>query len=97
MSKTRLDSLDKLWPGEGPAPRPPSLEGIGAQPGFRPPPSRAEIRADETTRIAREIMEAEAEKRRANMARLDKARRDRAAEIAAQAGPAASPKAKRRG
>lgn len=100
MNKTRLDALERLWPGEGPAPRPPSVEGVGAQPGFRPAPSRSEIRADETTRIAREITDAEADKRRANMARLDKARREREAEEAALAAltpPKARPRSKRSG
>ncbi len=94
------DTIESLWPGDGPAPRPPSLVGVGERPGFRPPRSRSELRADETTRVAREIMDAEAEKRRANLARLDKARREREAEqaaLAAVAPPKPKPKTRRRG
>lgn len=97
MTRTRPDTFESLWPGEEPAPRPPSLEGVGERPGFRPPRSRAEIRADETTRVAREIIEAETEKRQANIARLDRARRTHEAEQAALAPPEPPKKARRRG
>lgn len=78
-------TIDSLWPGDSPAPRPPSTEGMGAAPGFRPPRSSSEARAEETTRVAREMMDAETEKRHAKTSMLKQARLEKEAAEKAEA------------
>ena len=87
------ETIDNLWPGDSPAPRPPSTEGIGAAPGHRPPRTSAEARAVETTRVAREMMDGETEKRHAKTALLRQARLEK--EAAEQAQAAAEPPKKK--
>jgi hypothetical protein len=90
----RKDMLEGLWPG---APQP-SIEGMGAAPGFRPARSPAEARAEETTRVAREMTDTAAEKRHAKTAELKQARLDKQAvtdaeaQVEAEAEAAAKPK-----
>ena len=79
------ETIDELWPGDSPAPRPPSTEGMGAAPGFRPPRTSAEAKAEETTRVAREMMDAETEQRLTKTASLRRAREERQAAEQAQA------------
>ena len=79
------ETIDELWPGDSPAPRPPSPKGMGAAPGQRPPRTSAEARAEETTRVAREMMDGETEKRHAKTALLRQARLDKEAAEKAQA------------
>ena len=67
---TRRTMMESLWPE---APRP-STEGLGAPAGFRPARTPAETRAEETTRVAREMTDAEAERRQARTAELRRAR-----------------------
>lgn len=86
---TRKDMFDSLWPG---APQP-STAGLGASPGFRPARSPSEARAEETTRVAREMTDTAAEQRHARTARLKQARLEREA-AEASAAPAPKPKPK---
>jgi hypothetical protein len=93
----RKDMLEGLWPG---APQP-SIEGMGAAPGFRPARSPAEARAEETTRVAREMTDTAAEKRHAKTAELKQARLDKQAvtdaeaQVEAEAKAAAKPRKSR--
>lgn len=88
---TRKHLFDDLWPG---APQP-SIDGLGASPGFRPARSPSEARAEETTRVAREMTDSAAEQRHARTARLKQARLEKeAAEASAAPAPKAKAKAK---
>lgn len=94
MTKFLEEAIDNLWPKDEPAPRPPSTAGIGASPGFRPPSSKWELRAEETTRVAREMTGADTEKRHADTSRLRRARLER--EAAEKALAALAPAKKKR-
>lgn len=85
----RKDMLEGLWPG---APQP-SIEGLGAAAGFRPASSPAEARAEQTTRVAREMIDTATEKRHAKMAELKQARLERQAVTDAEARAEAEAKA----
>jgi hypothetical protein len=88
---TRKDMFDNLWPG---APQP-SIDGLGASPGFRPARSSSEARAEDTTRVAREMTDSAAEQRHARTARLKQARLEReAAEASVVPAPKVKAKAK---
>lgn len=87
------DALDQLWPGDVPPDLPSPAEGLGAPAGFRPPRTPAETRADETTRVAREMIDAVVEERQAKTARLRRARLEKEAQKAAEPTP---PKTRRK-
>ena len=86
---SRKTMMESLWPE---APRP-STEGLGAMPGFRPARTPAETRAEETTRVAREMTDAETERRQARTAELRRARL--AKEAAADVAPPVKAKRKK--
>jgi hypothetical protein len=89
------DNIDRLWPGHGLPERPASVEGLGAAPGFRPRSTPAEMKAEETTRVAREATEADAQARLTKTERLRRMRLEK--EEAARAEAAlATPKKKRK-
>ena len=85
----RKDMLEGLWPG---APQP-SIEGMGERPGFRPARSPSEARAEETTRVAKEMIDTAAEKRQAKIAELKQARLEKQAVTDAEALAEAEAKA----
>ena len=87
----------KEWFGPVWPPEPPTRPGVGAAPGFRPPRTPAEMRAEETTRVAREMTDAQAAVRHAKMAQLREARLAREAEAEAMAKAVPPPKRARRG
>jgi hypothetical protein len=94
MTRTKTDgiqdTINMLFP-EGSSPRhQPSIEGLGAKAGFRPTKSRFEAKADETTRMVREMTDQATEQRQAKTvalraARLQKESEDREAAAAAPA------------
>lgn len=88
------DSIEQLWPGERLPDLPNPAEGLGAPPGFRPRPTPAEVKAAETTRVAREATEAQAEARQAKTARLRQMRIEK--EEAERAAAALLPSKKKR-
>lgn len=88
------ETLDSLWSSEAPSLRPRSVQSLGAAPGFRPARSPAEARAEETTRVARELIDAAADARRLKIAQLRDARLQKEADEKALAPPPA-PKKKR--
>ncbi len=78
------DTINLLFSKGSDPDRQPSIKGIGANPGFKPTSTRFEARADETTRVVREITDTAAEERQAKTAvlraaRLRKEAEDRAA------------------
>ena len=82
MTKPRPDASDAGWLERfmsGPK------TGGGAAPGVRPPSSPSERKADERTRLVREMTDAATEKRQATTARLKAARLSKEAEDRAQA------------
>ena len=89
---SRTDDLHPLWfeslSGERPA-------AIAAVPPHRRVLTPAEVKARETTRVAREFTDAEAEQRQAQVARLKQARLEKEAQEEA-AKAAERPKAKRK-
>lgn len=82
------DTIESLWPGESPPPQSASMAGVGAEPGFRPKQTPSEARADETTRVSREITDAAAETRREKTGRLRQARLEREAQDQPRRAPA---------
>ncbi|MBP1805214.1 hypothetical protein [Rubellimicrobium aerolatum] len=85
-----IDStLDALFRHEASQARP-AAASQGAEPGFRPPPSRSEAKADETTRAVRAMTEAAAETRAVATARLREARKAKEAQARAEAEAAAA-------
>ena len=86
------DSIDRLWPGRGLPERPASVEGMGAEPGFRPRSTPAEMKAEETTRVAREATDADARTRAAKTERLRQMRLEREEAARAEAALAAPKK-----
>ena len=78
-------SIDRLFSKDSALNRRPSIEGLGARPGFKPTNTRFEARADETTRLVREITDAAAEQRQAKTSVLRAARLQKEAEDQAAA------------
>lgn len=78
MNRAKTDpiqnTIDLLFSKGSPQSRQPSMDGLGARPGFKPTASRFELRADETTRLVREITDTAAEQRHAKVAILRAAR-----------------------
>ncbi len=79
------DTIDLLFSKGSGRNRQPSIEGLGAKPGFKPTSNRFEARADETTRMVREITDTAAEQRQAKTAVLRAARLQKEAEVRAAA------------
>ncbi len=84
------DTINLLFSKGSDPDRQPSIKGIGANPGFKPTSTRFEARADETTRVVREITDTAAEERQAKTAVLRAARLRKEAEDRAAAAAAAA-------
>ena len=89
------DTIDLLFSKGSGRNLQPSIEGLGARPGFKPSSTRFEARADETTRIVRESTNTAAEERQAKTATLRAARLQREADARTAAAPAPVKKATR--
>ena len=74
------DTIDLLFSKGSGRNRQPSIEGLGAKPGFKPTSNRFEARADETTRLVREITDTATEQRQLKTAVLRAARLRKEAE-----------------
>lgn len=81
-------ALTMLWPD---MPAHAAKPGVGAAPGIRPSRTPSELKADETTRVAREATHAAAETRHALTARLRRARLEREAHEKARVALAPPP------
>jgi hypothetical protein len=57
------DTIDMLFSKNSAHSRQPSIAGVGAKAGFKPMSTRFEARADETTRLVREIIDTAADQR----------------------------------
>ena len=83
-----LDSFLDFWPPEPD----PSLRGPEARANAGPAPTPAMRRAEETNRVARESIDADTDKRVAQVAKLKAARLEKEAADAAAAEPVAPKK-----
>jgi hypothetical protein len=92
---TIQDTIDLLFSKGSGRNRQPSIEGLGTEHGFRPKSTRFEARADETTRLVREITDKATEQRHAKTASLRAARLGKEAEDRAAAALAPAKKAPR--
>ena len=91
MGKTAQGTLTQFWLEAT------FLKPQGSEPrvsAYSPVPTRSDIKAEEATRVAREVTEAAAEKRHAQVARLRQARLEKEAQDEAEA-PVAPPKKRR--
>jgi hypothetical protein len=79
------DTIDMLFSKNSAHSRQPSIAGVGAKAGFKPMSTRFEARADETTRLVREIIDTAADQRHAKVAVLRAARLRKEAEARAAA------------
>ena len=86
---TIQDTIDMLFPKGSGRSRQPSIKGLGAKHGFKPNSTRFEARADETTRLVREITDTATEQRQVKTAALRVARLRKEAEdhVAAASAP----------
>ena len=93
MTKKAPDPSNSDWLERFMAGTTPAKAGV---PAFRPQPSPSERKADERTRLVREMTDSETEKRLTTTARLKAARLGKEAEDRAQAALAAATKTGKR-
>jgi hypothetical protein len=86
---SRLDTAEHLWSKLMSGDQPSQEKNV---PGFRPVQTPHERKADDRTRLVREITDAATDQRVANVARLRQARLNKEAEDKSQAAPAAPTK-----